>query len=214
MKSRIFVVDDHPMMRRGYASLIEGEPDLELAGEAGDAPEALRLVPQVRPDLLLADIFLRGISGIELVRQLKVFIPELKVLIVSMHDETLYAERALEVGAMGYMMKSRPDEELLGAMRRVLQGHYHLSEAMEDFLLRRLTTGPAQLEPSLLGPLSNRQLEIFELIGHGFTTAEIAERLYLSRKTIESHQTAIRKKLGLRSATEVLRQAVKWVESV
>jgi DNA-binding NarL/FixJ family response regulator len=215
MPYRIYVVDDHPMMRRGYAALIDGEPDLVLAGQAGNGEEAMLQIPEAKPDLVVADVFLGGMSGIELVRHIKTFLPRLPVLVISMHDEKLYADRALEAGAAGYLMKTSSDEEILTAMRRILAGHFHLSDEMEGRILHRLLAGPQESLPqSGLAQLSNRQLEVFQFIGHGLTTGEIAERLYISRKTVESHSSEIKKKLGLRSGTELMRQAVKWVEEV
>ena len=220
MKRRVFVVDDHPMMRRGYASLLGGEPDLEVCGEAASAHEALTAVASAAPDLVLADISLEGTNGIELTKRLLSERPGLPVLIVSMHDEALYAERALEAGARGYLMKMEGDEAVLHAVRRVLDGHVYLSDAMQDQLLFRHIGHPRMEERTQAGPasglqtLSDRELEVFELIGRGFTAREIADRLAISPKTVESHRARIKTKLAIESPTELLRRAIQWVESV
>lgn len=213
-KKKIFVVDDHPMMRRGYRSLIGGEDDMTIAGEAGSAMEALRLIEMADPDLVIVDIFLEGMNGIDFVKRLHRLRPEIPVLMVSMHDETLYAERALQAGARGYLMKSEDDEHILQAIRQVISGHYYLSDVMATRLLTQISGRGAQAAGgSILHRLSDRELEVFELIGRGLSTREIAERLHISPKTVESHRVRMKTKLSVDSANELLRRAVKWVES-
>jgi DNA-binding NarL/FixJ family response regulator len=213
-KKKIFVVDDHPMMRRGYRSLIGGESDLTVAGEAGGAVDALRLIEETDPDLVIVDIFLEGMNGIDFVKRLHRVRPEMPVLMVSMHDETLYAERALQAGARGYLMKSEDDDHVLRAIRQVLAGHYYLSDVMATRLLTQMSgrnSSPAG--GTVLHRLSDRELEVFELIGRGLSTRDIAERLHISPKTVESHRARMKSKLSVDSANELLRRAVKWVES-
>lgn len=217
---QIFIVDDHPMMRRGYAALIDDAPDLDVFGEAGSAQEALAALAEVEPDLVVADISLDGPNGIELARQLLTWYPDLPILIASMHDEALYATRALQVGARGYIMKTESDSVLLQAIRHVLGGHVYLSTAMQDRLLfqhvGRGARGGDEAGRSRGGlhGLSDRELEVFELIGLGHTAREIAEMLAISPKTVESHRARIKTKLGADTPTELMRRAIQWVETI
>jgi DNA-binding NarL/FixJ family response regulator len=217
MTQRVFIVDDHPMMRRGYASLIGAEPDLEVCGEAGSAVEAAVAIESADPDLAIVDISLEGTNGVELTKQLLNTRPDLPVLIISMHDEALYAERALQAGARGYLMKLAGDDAVLGAIRRVLEGHISLSDAMQDRLLYRHVgqqgVGGEGAEP-VLHVLSDRELEVFEMIGRGHTTREIADLLSISPKTVESHRARIKMKLRIDSFVELMRRAIRWVETI
>jgi DNA-binding NarL/FixJ family response regulator len=217
MKRKVFIVDDHPMMRRGYASLINTEPDLEVCGEAGSSIEAVAAIEETVPDLAIVDISLEGANGVELTKQLMNKRPELPVLVISMHDEALYAERALQAGARGYLMKLAGDEAVLGAIRRVLEGHISLSDAMQDRLLYRHVGQqgrPGEDGEPTLQALSDRELEVFEMIGRGHTTREIAERLTISPKTVESHRARIKMKLSITSFAELMRRAIQWVETI
>lgn len=218
MKRKIFIVDDHPMMRRGYASLINAEPDLTVCGEAGSTSEALAALADNEPDLVVADISLEGPNGLELAKQLLSWNPELFVLIISMHDEVLYAERALQAGVRGYLMKTEGDEAVLQAIRHVLGGHVYLSSAMQDRVLLQHVGSPARVDPDAaaggLHVLSDRELEVFEMIGRGHTAREIAERLAISPKTVESHRARIKAKLGIDTPTELMRRAIQWVETI
>lgn len=217
MKRKVFIVDDHPMMRRGYASLVNAEPDLEVCGEAATATEAVDGVEATEPDLVVADISLEGANGIELTKQLQNLWPEVPVLIISMHDEVLYAERALQAGAHGYLMKMEGDEAVLQAMRRVLDGHVYLSDAMQDRLLYQHVGQPRPSgddATTALQSLSDRELEVFEMIGRGFTTREVAERLSISPKTVESHRARIKAKLDIDTSIELMRRAIQWVETI
>jgi DNA-binding NarL/FixJ family response regulator len=213
---KIYVVDDHPVMRRGYASLFEREPHLTLVGTTASAEDALREIPHLTPDLVIADVSLPGLNGIEFVKRLQLVEPELPVLFISMHDETLYAERALAAGARGYLMKSEDDTKVLGAIQRILDGNYYLSDKMATRLLSQLT-GRGKQETVQAGAelkqLSDRELEVFELIGRGLSTREIAKRLHISPKTVESHRSRMKAKLSAGSATDLLRRAVQWVEA-
>lgn len=209
-RRRIVIVDDHPSVRRGIADLIAREADLEVCGEAGDTTEALRVVKAVSPHLVLIDLSLQGGHGIELIEQIKALGGEARMLVVSMHDEALFAERVLRAGAMGYINKQEPAEKLLEAMRQVLGGQIYLSHAMAARLLHSVVGGQP-LEQDPIQGLSNRELEVFEMIGEGMATKEIARRLDLSSKTIESHREKIKAKLNVSNSAELSRRAVQWV---
>ena len=218
MKRKLFIVDDHPMMRRGYVSLINAEPDLVVCGEAGSTREALEALTETEPDLVVTDISLEGPNGIELAKQLLSLHPDLLVLIISMHDEALYAERALQAGVRGYLMKTEGDDAVLHAIRHVLDGHVYLSSAMQDrILFQHVGTSVragANNASAGLTTLSDRELEVFELIGRGHTAREIGEQLSISPKTVESHRARIKAKLGIETPTELMRQAIQWVETI
>ncbi len=212
VKPTIFVVDDHPVVRWGYISLINLEPDLEVCGEADTAFEALEKIPAISPDLAIVDISLEGMNGIELTKQLQVLHPDLPVLIVSMHDEVLYGDRALRAGARGYIMKREVRTKIVEAIRRLLSGGSYLSDQMSTRLLDQYQSGRFD-ERSPIERLSDRELEVFELYGRGYSTREIAEALFISRKTVESHRNRIKDKLGLESTSQFLQHAVQWVQS-
>lgn len=217
MKRKVFIVDDHPMMRRGYASLINAESDLRVCGEAATASEAVDGIETTEPDLVVADISLEGTNGIELTKQLNNMWPDLPVLIISMHDEVLYAERALQAGAHGYLMKMEGDEAVLHALRRVLAGHIYLSDTMQDRLLYQHVgqqRASGDEATTALHSLSDRELEVFEMIGRGFTTREVAERLSISPKTVESHRARIKAKLDVDTSIDLMRRAIQWVETI
>ena len=209
--ARILIVDDHPVMRLGLRNLISDEPDLEICGEAADAATALELIESSNPDLMLVDVSLRGCSGIELIKQVAPRPAAPKMLVVSMHDELLFAERALRAGALGYVNKEEAADRVIGAIRTALEGKVYLSERMTERVLHLL----AKSEPELARPaeagLSDREFEVFELIGRGTSTREIAKRLGLSIKTIETYRENIKRKLALESSTELIRRAVHWV---
>ena len=211
MKRTVFVVDDHPVVRWGYISLINLEPDLEVCGEADTAFEALDKIPEANPDLAIVDISLEGMNGIELTKQLQALHPDLPVLIVSMHDEVLYGDRALRAGARGYIMKREVRTKIVKAIRRLLRGGTYLSDQMSARLLNQYQGGRFD-ERSPLERLSDRELEVFELYGRGYSTREIAEALFISRKTVESHRNRIKDKLGLESTSQFVQHAVQWVQ--
>jgi len=211
MKRKIFVVDDHPVMRKGYQFLIDQEPDLVVCGEAGTALEALEKVSEEHPDLMLVDISLGGMSGLELIKKVHAQYPELATLVVSTHDESLYGERALRAGARGYVMKSEADGVIVEAIRRVLHGGYYVSERMSDKILRQFQQqGTSLVAETSVQQLSDRELEVFELMGQGMTTQEIAEALVISPKTVESHRGRIKAKLAIETTTELMRRATLW----
>lgn len=217
MKSRIFILEDHPIMRRGYRALINGEMDLEVCGEAETAVEALEKIPQAAPDLVIADISLDGMNGIEFIKRIHAQLPGLEVLVVSMHEESLYAERALHAGAAGYLMKKEAERYVIPAIRRVMQGRYAVSDRIEDrIMLRfagRIAVKEAAEDHDSLSQLSDRELEVFELHGRGLSTREMAEALDISPKTIATHRGRIKTKLAIESTPELVRRAVLWIQN-
>lgn len=213
MKSKIFVVDDHAVMRWGYIALINQELDLEVCGEAGSALEALEKIPEADPDLAIVDISLEGMNGIELTKRLQAQEPELPILIISMHDESLYGERALRAGAKGYIMKKEVRSTVVEAIRRVLSGGFYLTEQMSTKILLQYRGHHVDETRPSIERLSDRELEVFELFGRGLATREIAEALLISPKTVESHRSRIKNKLAVESTSELLQRAVQWVQS-
>lgn len=213
IKKRILIVDDHPMMRQGLVQLIEAEPDLSVCGEAETACEAFEAIAEVKPDLVLADISLPDRSGLELIKDFQSVQPGLPVLVISMHDESLYTERVLRAGGRGYIMKQEGGKKLMQAIRQVLSGQIYVSERMSAQILEIFSGRRAEAESSRMGKLTDREFEVFQLIGQGKGTKEIATGLHLSAKTIEVHRINIKQKLQLKTAPELIRFAVRWVES-
>ena len=208
---RVLIVDDHPMLRKGLAELISHEADLGSCGEADDAATALEQVEKTLPDLVIVDIALKDSNGLELVKELKARHPRLKMLVCSMHDERLFAERALRAGAMGYINKERAIDDVVDAIRCVIADRVYLSEKMADRILNRVRGAEQELVERPIDRLTDRELEIFELIGNGLNTSAIAERLCRSPKTIDAHRQKIKKKLEIESTSELIQYAVKWV---
>ncbi|HEU6449151.1 MAG TPA: response regulator transcription factor [Verrucomicrobiae bacterium] len=213
IKKRIFIVDDHPMMRQGLAALIGAEKDLSVCGEAENAECALDAIGPNKPDLVLADISLPGKNGLELIKDFQSVQPGLPVLVISMHDETLYAERVLRAGGRGYIMKQEGGKKLMEAIRQVLDGKIYVSQKMSAEILEIFSGRRAGAESSPLEKLTDREFEIFQLIGKGKSTKEIAEQLHLSAKTVDVHRANIKEKLKLKSAPELIHFAVRWTES-
>jgi DNA-binding NarL/FixJ family response regulator len=212
--SDIIIVDDHPLMRKGLAMTLDAEPDLAVVGQMDSAEEALDEIESLAPDLAIVDVSLPGMSGMELVKHLQARMPEVKILVVSRHDETLYAERSIRAGARGYIMKLEAGDVIVKAARQVLQGGIYVSnEINERLLLSMAAGGRERIAQSPLEVLSDRELEVFELTGRGSSTRDIAERLHLSVKTVESYRARIKNKLNLDSANELMKHAVQWVES-
>lgn len=211
-RARILIVDDHPAVREALASRIGRQPDLEVCGEAADMSEALRLVADTQPDLAVIDISLKTGSGIDLIKRIKDRNDSVRMLVWSMHSESLYAERALRAGALGYINKDQATDKIVEAIRRVLEGKVYLSDTMAEKMLQR-AVGAGRKEPtrSPLDVLADRELEVFRLIGQGVKTAEIAERLHLSVKTVETYRDRIRQKLDLSDGTELAHYATQWV---
>jgi DNA-binding NarL/FixJ family response regulator len=212
-RRRILIVDDHPITRYGLIQLINREQDLVVCGDAESAPQALAAMKSARPDLVLADITMPGKSGLEFIKDVQVQHPGVAVLAVSMHDEGIYAERVLRAGGRGYIMKNEGGEKILQAIRQVLQGQVYVSKSMATALLEGLTRPHSRVSEAAPGALSDREFEIFQLIGQGLSAGQIAQRLHLSVKTVETHRQHIKQKLKLPSATEVIRQAVRWAAS-
>lgn len=209
-KQKILIVDDHSLVRSGLSDLLNSQADLEVCGEAEDAATAVGLVREKHPDLAIIDIMLKGGSGVELIKQIKALDPSVRMLVSSMHDETLYAERVLSAGAMGYVNKQEPASRVLDAIRQILAGRVYVSEKIADRVLRRVSHGAGEPGRTPLDTLSDRELEVFTLIGQGLATRQIAERLNLSIKTIDTYREHIKTKLDLESANELVRSAVAW----
>lgn len=209
-KKRILVVDDHPIVRQGLAMMVNREPDLVVCGEAEDASEAMLVLASARPDVLIVDISLNGPDGLDLLKNVRTNYPSIPVLILSMHDETIYAERALRAGAKGYIMKQEATERVLVAVRRILRGEIYVSDRIANQMLKHYVTGGGRLVHSSIAELSDRELEVFRLIGEGHGTRQIAEELHISVKTVESYQAHIKEKLSLRSARELMQHAIQW----
>ena len=206
---RVFVVDDHPIVRHGFAQLLAAEPDLELCGQAAEARGALAAITAAEPGVVIVDVSLGDASGIDLIGEIKQRLPRAAVLVVSMHDEQLYAERSLRAGAGGYVMKHEAPTAIVRAIRTVAAGGIFVSEAVSARLLQRLAArDPGDESP--LGALSNRELHVLELIGRGLGTREIAELLHISIKTVESYRARLKEKMNLRSGVELTRFAVHW----
>jgi DNA-binding NarL/FixJ family response regulator len=209
-KSRVFVVDDHPIVRQGLALLINREADLIVCGEAEDAHTAVQAVATAKPDILVVDISLNGPDGLDLLKDVRTRYPGLPVLVLSMHDESIYAERALRAGAQGYIMKQEATEKVLVALRRILSGEIYVSERIANRMLQRYIGSPSSARPSTIADLTDRELEVFRLIGEGHSTRQIAEELHISVKTVESYQAHIKEKLSLRSGRELVQHAIQW----
>ena len=212
-KNTILIVDDHPLVRKGIRSLLEQEADFEVAGEAASRGEVLDFLRKQLPGLILLDISLQGSDGIEVTKAIRCEFEKVPILIVSMHDEALYAERALRAGANGYIMKQEVAENVIKAIRQVLTGKIYVSDNMRQKVLRDLTQPSSDIKSSPIERLSDRELEVFRLIGEGRGTREIAESLHLSIKTIETYRAHIKDKLSIKTAAELARAAVNWVEN-
>jgi DNA-binding NarL/FixJ family response regulator len=211
-RTRVLIVDDHPMTRAGLVHVINHQPDLVICGEAENAAEALDAVGARRPDLVLADITLPGKSGLELIKDIKAIRPELPILVISMHDESLYAERVLRAGARGYITKQEGGEKLLQAVRHVLSGQIYVSEKMSAHILERFSGGQAAPVCSLVAQLSDREFGVFELLGKGLSAHQIAARLHISTKTVDAHRANIKAKLVIKTTSELISYAARWIE--
>ena len=211
-KKQVFLVDDHPLVRQALCELINQEGDMAVCGEAEGAPAALRSIAALKPDVAVVDLTLKEGSGLDLVKDLKLRQPNLPVLVLSMHDESTYAERLLRSGARGYVMKDQASDKVVIALRKVLSGEVYLSDKMSARILHKLVGGaPATASPVDL--LSDRELQVFELIGQGIGTRRIAEKLHLSVKTVETYREHIKLKLKLDNATDLLQHAIQWTQS-
>ena len=211
-KLRIYLVDDHPLMRKGLAVMINAETDMEICGEAEDAAAATAGIIRLCPDVVIVDISLKGNSGLELIKNIKAFDARIDVVVLSMHDESVYALRVLKAGARAYVMKQDVSHRVMEAIRRARQGQLFVSDRVASQMLNRLVGGGDGVGDSPVGSLSDRELEIVTLIGNGLPTREIAAKLHLSIKTIETHRVHIKRKLNLANATQLIQFCVQWVE--
>ncbi len=212
-KKRVFLVDDHPLVREWLTNLINQQPDLIVCGETENAPQALQVISTTQPDIAIVDLSLAASSGIELIKDLKQSCPDVAVLVLSMHEESHYAERALRAGAKGYVMKRETTRKVIEAIRRILQGRVYVSDKITEAMTTRFFEGKGPPNPSPVEQLSDRELEVFELLGQGWGTRRIAESLRVSVKTVQAYCARIKDKIGVASATELLREAIRWHES-
>jgi DNA-binding NarL/FixJ family response regulator len=212
-KKRIFLVDDHPLVREWLTNLINQQPDLTVCGETDSAPRALEAIALARPDVAIVDLSLKDSSGFDLIKNLKQSETGAAVLVLSMHDEAHYAERALRAGARGYVMKRETTKKVITAIRRVLEGKLYLSDTIAEAMTVRLVSGTANATSFPVEQLSDRELEVFEMLGRGLGTRQIAETLRVSVKTIQAYCARIKEKLNVGSATELLREAIRWNEA-
>ncbi len=210
VKKTVLVVDDHPLLRQGLALLINQQHDMQVCAEAEEAHAAMQAITQLSPDIVILDISLSGPDGLDLLKNIRSSDPDLPVLVLSMHDEAIYAERALRARANGYIMKQEATEKVLGAVRRILNGEIYLSERMSNKMLQQYIGGGPSMIQSRIASLSDRELEVFLQIGEGRATREIAEELHLSVKTVETYQAHIKEKLALRTGRELIRHAIQW----
>lgn len=211
MRKKVMIVDDHPLVREGVVGLLSAQADLEVCAEASRVAEAIELAAAKNPDVAIIDLTLKDGNGIALIKVLKEQYPELKMLVLSMHDETLFAERALRAGAVGYLSKDKVSRTIVQAVRAVLAGKIYLSQRMTQHMMQRMVGGAAVSSQSPIERLTDREIEIFQLIGQGWTTRRIATALELSPKTVETHREHIKEKLELNNTVELTTHAVQWV---
>jgi DNA-binding NarL/FixJ family response regulator len=209
---RIMIVDDHPLVRQGIRTLLSGQSDFTVSGEAASAHEALELMRNDPPDAAIVDLTLKDSSGLDLIKDIQIRHPRVLVLVVSMRDEGFYAERVLRAGARGYVIKEEGPEEILRGLRRILEGQVHVSDRVASKVMQKIVAGAGNAQANLLDSLTDRELQVFELIGNGLPTREIARELHISTKTVDSHREHIKEKLHLSSASELLRHAIQWVQ--
>lgn len=208
----VVVVDDHPVVRQGVQMLIDAQKDMSVCGTAESVNEGLAVIKEHDPDVAVVDISLKDSNGLELIKDLQIRQPGVRVLVLSMHDETFFAERVLRAGARGYITKEETTTKVVEGIRAIMEGEVFLSESMSSKMLLKMVGGKAQSMTTSIEALTDRELEVYEMIGHGLGTREIAEKLHLSPKTIETYRERIKDKLQLESATELLRHAVQWVQ--
>ena len=212
-QSKVFIIDDHPIVRQGLKLLINQEPDLTVCGEAENAPSVLPAIRSLKPAIAVIDLSLGHDSGIELIKNIKLQHPDLPILVLSMHDESLYAERALRAGAKGYIMKQEAPEKVIIAIRQVLQGNIYVSDAMGAKLLNKFIDNRREETSSPIELLSDRELQVFQLLGRGFGTRQVADQLNVSIKTVEAYRANIKEKLNLKGSAELVQHAIHWVLS-
>ncbi len=210
MKKRVVIVDDHPIVRQGFKQLIDAVPDLEVVGEADDAATALSLIASELPDLALVDLSLKDRSGLELIKDMRKSYPSVLILVVSLHDENVYAERAIRAGARGFVMKAEAVDNIIVAIRQIFNGGVYLSSKMRSRIVEKVAGLKTPSDESILHTLSDREFEIFQLVGKGYKTSSIASTLNLSIKTVETYKSHIKQKLKLKDATELMQNAIEW----
>jgi DNA-binding NarL/FixJ family response regulator len=211
-RHKVFLVDDHPLVRESLSNLINQQHDLAVCGEAGESPRAISGILQTEPDVAIVDISLTSGSGLELIKWIKTRAPKCATIVLSMHDEKLYAERAIRAGARGYVMKRESTKRIISAIRQVLQGRIFLSDQMSADLAERFAGGKTAINQSPISELSDRELEVFNLLGRGLETRQIAENLHVSIKTVQAYCARMKLKLKVSNATELLREAIRWNE--
>jgi DNA-binding NarL/FixJ family response regulator len=212
-KIKIFLVDDHPLVREWLTNLLNQQFDFQVCGETGNGPEALQLIAEVKPDIAIVDITLASGSGIELIKNIKASQPNVAVLVLSMHDEMLYSERALRAGANGYIMKSEATQKVIQAVRTVLNGEMYIGPKVASLMAKKMAGGKADIAALPLEQLSDRELEVFQLLGRGFSTRQISEHLHVGFKTVQSYSARIKEKLNLANINELMREAIRWQQS-
>ncbi|MFZ0034108.1 MAG: response regulator transcription factor [Sedimentisphaerales bacterium] len=212
-KTQVLIVDDHPVIREGLVTIVNHERDMNVCGQADDAYQALKAVTELKPDIVVTDISLKNSDGIELTKNIKARYPRMPVIIFSVHDESLYAERALLAGAKAYLMKDEVSENIIKAIRAVLSGEIYVSDTISKKFLHKIAGDKAGTTKTPIENLSDREFEIFRLIGEGLKASQIAKHLHLSIKTIETYRTRIKEKLGLVNASELLQYSIKWAKS-
>jgi DNA-binding NarL/FixJ family response regulator len=212
-KTQVFIVDDHPIVRDGLTTIINHEQDLNVCGQADDAPEALKAIDELKPDVVVVDISLKSSNGIELTKSINARHINLFVIVLSLHDESVYAERSLLAGAKAYLMKDAASESIIKAIRTVLSGEIYVSDKISKKFLHKIASDKAGTSKTLIEKLSNREFEIFRMIGDGLKASQIAKQLHLSTKTIETYRSRIKEKLNLPNAAELLQYSIKWAKS-
>lgn len=210
-KKRVLVVDDHPVVRKGLSFLIEKEPDLTICGECAEGANVLSSIEKSNPDIAILDLVLKDMDGIGLLKDIRQRYPDLPILVLSMHDEFVYAERALRAGATGYMKKDEMLDKVIPTLRQILQGHIYVTENVKDKILTKIVRRSGQADGSILDRLSDREMEVFQLLGQGYSTRRIAERWGRSVKTVETYRANIKRKLDLDVATDLVHFATEWV---
>lgn len=208
----VLIVDDHPLVRQGIGILVNGEEDLTICGEAASAHEALRAMEACEPDLAVVDLSLKDSSGLELIKDIQIRFPNVRVLVLSMRDEGFYAERALRAGALGYVTKEEPREKVIEGIRKVLAGQVYVSEKIATKVMGKIVAGHGDGDQTAMDSLTDRELEVFELIGRGMATREIAKKLHISPKTVDSHREHVKNKLQLDTAADLAKHAIQWVQ--
>jgi DNA-binding NarL/FixJ family response regulator len=211
-RKKVIIVDDHPIIRQGLRAVIDQQPDMVVCGEAWSVSQALQVMDRTPPDLAIVDLSLKDSNGLDLIKDIAIRWPSVQVLVLSMRDEAFYAERVLRAGARGYVTKDEGPQKVVDALRKVIRGEIHLSDQMASKILRKFAGGGSTTSASLVDTLTDRELQILHLIGSGLPTREIAERLHISTKTVDSHREHIKEKLRLESATELLKHAIQWVQ--